>query len=81
MYAKIFNEKVKIPKGWRRVCRGEIRAGDKYAVLMSIGTPTPLKNLKWQHVSTLAAIGGVSFQRFTNVKEFFCVIRKENNGS
>jgi hypothetical protein len=79
MYAKIFNEKVKVPKGWRRVCRGTIRAGDKYATLMSIGTPTPLKNLKWQLVSTLAAIGGVSMQGFNNVREFFCVIRKEKN--
>jgi hypothetical protein len=79
MNAKIIGKKVPLPTGWRRVCRGNIRSGDKYATLMSIGTPTPLKNLKWQLVSTLAALGGVSMQGFNDVKEFFCVIRKEKN--
>jgi ligand-binding SRPBCC domain-containing protein len=79
MNAKIFGSKVKIPTGWRRVCRGKIRAGDKHATLINIGTPKPLKNLKWQHVSSYAASGGVSMLGFNDVKEFYCVIRKEKH--
>lgn len=75
MYVKILGEKRKIPDGWRRVYRGKVRDGDKVAWLENIGNPLPVKGMKWKNMTADGELGA------TNVKDFFCIIRKETHES